>query len=838
MKLTKRSIMVLVLAVVFVFSTLALVACDPDAGAEKVQLTWTMTNATVAVEGYEELPAEVVKGTKLVFTVTPSENYQIDSVVAGGKKVSGSNGKYTYTASKSVEIVVNTSEQIASVAVTSAPTQLNYLVGEALNAEGMVVTVTYAATGRTETVDNYSIIYNAGEAFGLGDTSFKVKFDGVESEAVQLAAPVAAQVTIKPAAGQFPAEFLEALEARTDIANYAQADDGVITFTFLALESDIALPELTPQAGYDKWTFEGWDYGTAIPASLSTSLVVEANWNAVLVTFKSIDLVEMSGKCYLTIEVQLDGVENAYLFLYEGNSLYELKGTEISGTTGSTETLMFDLNKLATAENGRFAGGWMDIRVNTTIGGKDYTTDFAIDHSAPLAQPGKMVCDENYCYRFITYVSGTKESLKVYFNQNKVTYTMDIEDVDGQPVLKMDGNVNLNHLDLAEGETFTGGTINMTVGSQVVTGEVDATGAFHATLALSALEDGFNSTFSTVEVKMGDKVVYNASTLDLIGCSTIFDYDQEGGSPRIYANKFMSANGYQYIYGVDWNEPYLRAIDVGHEIKFTDVTLKLDNDTPYMVLSGTYGSAHTLETLTAAANEMFVGDSGLSLQQYPSWPYRWYGQQDGVNNYTIKAENGAFEIWCDLSKGEGWANGDIIYGHLGGSDMRTPLTPATINWGGFDWTIGAPNEDCASWMGGMAIIYITEPNAPEMAITKTELVAEGDKAYYVVTGTWANFTEDARSTMKMDLEIDGTDHSGGNYVFTFNNDGTFELKCDVTAIEAGVGTLYAHILNADGGKIANIELGSGTDGQSITVGSKVYTISVNWGIACLVVTAA
>ena len=834
MKLTKRSILVLVLAVVFVFSTLALVACDPDAGAEKVQLTWTMTNATVAVEGYEELPAEVVKGTKLVFTVTPSENYQIDSVVAGGKKVSGSNGKYTYTASKSVEIVVNTSEQIASVAVTTAPTQLNYLVGEALNAEGMVVTVTYAATGRTETVDNCSIIYNAGEAFGLGDTSFKVKFDGVESEAVQLAAPVAAQVTIKPAAGQFPAEFLEAMEARTDIANYAQADDGVITFTFLALESDIALPQLTPQAGYERWTFNGWDYGTAIPASLNTSLVVEAVWDAVLVTFKSIDLVEMGGKCYLTIEVQLDGVENAYLFLYEGNSLYELKGTEISGTTGSTETLMFDLNKLATAEGGRFAGGWMDIRVNTTIGGKDYTTDFAIDHSAPLAQPGKMVCDEDYCYRFITYVSGTKESLKVYFNQNKVTYTMNVEDVDGQPVLKMDGNVNLNHLTLEEGETFTGGTISMTVGSQVVTGEVDATGAFHATLALSALEDGFNSTFSTVEVKMGDKVVYSAGTLDLIGCSTIFDYDPEGGSPRLYANKFMSANGYQYIYGVDWNEPYLRAIDVGHEIKFTDVTLKLDNDTPYMVLSGTYGSAHTIETLTAAANEMFVGDSGLSLQQYPSWPYRWYGQQDGTNNYTIKAENGVFEIWCDLSKGEGWAHGDIIYGHLGGSDMRTPLTPATIHWGGFEWTIGAPNGDCASWMGGMAIIYIKEAGAPSISISGAHLEEREGKACYIVSGSFENMTEEQVKALYIDLEVGGVDRAAGHITVNYNAEGTFEIVVDVTDFDADGSLLYPHIYNGD----SKADVKGGTEGETITVGGKIYTISINWDMPCLVVTAA
>ncbi len=835
MKLTKRSILVLVLAVVFVFSAFALVACDPQEQVEYVNLTWTMTNATVAVEGYEELPAQVVKGTKLVFTATASENYQIDSVVAGGKKVSASNGKYTYTVSKDVEIAVNTSEQIASVAVTTAPTTLSYLVGQPLDTEGMVVTVTYAATGRTETVDNYSVVYTAGEAFGLGDTSFKVKYDGVESAAVQLSAPVAAQVKLVPAAGQFPAEFLEALEARTDIANYAQADDGVITFTFLALESEIALPTLTPQAGYDKWTFEGWDYGTTIPATLTTSLTVSANWNAVLVTFKSIDLVEMGGKCYLTIEVQLDGVENAYLFLYEGNSLYELKGTEISGTTGSTETLMFDLNKLATAEDGRFAGGWMDIRVNTTIGGKDYTTDFTIDHSDPLAQPGKMVCDENYCYRFITYVSGTTESLKVYFNENKVTYTMDVADVDGQPVLTMDGNVNLNHLDLADGETFTGGTIHMTVGSQVVTGEVDATGAFHATLALSALEDGFNSTFSTVEVKMGDKTVYNASTLDLIGCSTIFDYDPEGGSPRLYANKFMSANGYQYIYGVDWNEPYLRAIDIGHEIKFTDVTLKTENDTPYMVLSGTYGSAHTLDTLTAAANEMFIGESGLSLQQYPSWPYRWYGQADGTNNYTIKAENGTFEIWCDLTKGEGWAAGDIIYGHLGGSDMRTPFTAATIAWNGLEFTIGAPDASCASWMGGMAIIYITEPGAPELAITGAHLEEREGKACYVVTGTYANMTADQLNALTVDLESGGVDFAAGLCSVNYDEAaGTYEVVVNVTDITPDSTWLWPHLHNGD----AKTDVKGGTEGDTITVGGKVYTLTINWDMPVLIVSAA
>ena len=181
----KKLLWIIVLAVITVFAV-CLAACGD--GATVYSITWTVSeNATVTVEDSEELPAEAKEGGTVSFTVEADEGYEVSAVRVNDRTVSAdSSGKYNVIIRGETTIKVETEDTVESVAVTTNPSTMTYYAGETLDPEGMAVSVTYAGSGKTETVTNYTVVYQNGSAFALGDTSFSVKYLGVESAPVQL----------------------------------------------------------------------------------------------------------------------------------------------------------------------------------------------------------------------------------------------------------------------------------------------------------------------------------------------------------------------------------------------------------------------------------------------------------------------------------------------------------------------------------------------------------------------------------------------------------------------------------------------------------------------------
>ena len=182
--------------------------------------------------------------------------------------------------------------------------------------------------------------------------------------------------------------------------------------------------------------------------------------------------------------------------------------------------------------------------------------------------------------------------------------------------------------------------------------------------------------------------------------------------------------------------------------------------------------------------------------------------------------------------------------HLGtkwnSNNMADDLKPAeAINQ---DKLIGTINYNLVCFPGsgegkeywGCLGLYIEDRSAPSVKVSRTYMAVEDGKAIYTVEGTWANYDEEARNGMYMDLERDKIDYTEGKYTFAFNDDGTFTIKCDVTdiAIDEGV-ELYAHIYLADGTQVAAPAMGDTAEGQHVTIAGKKYIVEDHWGIACV-----
>jgi len=124
---------------------------------------------------------------------------------------------------------------------------------------------------------------------------------------------------------------------------------------------------------------------------------------------------------------------------------------------------------------------------------------------------------------------------------------------------------------------------------------------------------------------------------------------------------------------------------------------------------------------------------------------------------------------------------------------------------------------------------------PDFVFLTADVVVEGDKVYYVFTGTCVDYTAD-------DIKFfDGNTYY--DFTMTFPTLTTFELKIDVTDISSGT-TIYPHAMIDDAkyenGANSNGDIrGRGltwTNGKSVTLGGKTYTLKNQWSMPTLVVT--
>ncbi|MBE7088668.1 MAG: hypothetical protein E7370_04045, partial [Clostridiales bacterium] len=858
----KKSLLVsVILALVMAMCLFLLPAC----GGTKYAVTWNIvdqsgaasTNATITVEGYDALPSEVEEGTKLSFTVEGTNGWEVSKVE--GARLSG--GKYNVTVNEAVTVKVILKEAVSSVNVTTNPTDLSYVAGESLNKDGMVVEVAYA-TGRTETVTDYTIGYQDAEksAFSLGDTSFVVKVGNKESAPVSLAAAVEAQITLDTEGrGTINESWLNALEAREDINNFAVSEDGIVSFTYLELTEAIALP------GDDDITFveEGdfhlraWSANevaySAITAENKDSLNLVASWTAVLMTlndmYLSYETVDGVTGPYLVLDVTFEAVESAYIYLYEGNDKVELEGDSYSATGAANEKILFDLTKLGNHENGAYNGKWMDIKFRADVGGYIFEQEFILDHDAPLAEVGGAVTDGVNAYTLLTYRSGNRDSLKIAFKPYNTTYGFDVEGNE----LVVSGQLNP-----ANTATHAGATATLTMGGATATGTVAADGSWALNFNISEIGACGATNFSAITFSK-DGVADVTGDFNYTAGTSVYDYS--GGmfsSPSYYATEYVTEDGNWAIYlgnmGSDWQTAFFSVVDIAHEIAYENVSLAVsDAGALNLVFTGAYGFGYTADEVIASVTESFYCD----LQMYPSWPYRWYsnaGTADVAGNFVVTAADGVFTVVCDLSVNNdgtptAFEIGDIIYGHFGNSsaNLSVPFTAGKVTVDGVDYTLGGANSSCADWMNGLSIIYVTEAsgdetpgtdnpgtdtpgtddptNEPAFALTGATLEVREGVAYYVLTGTYAVYTADQ-------ITFDFQRMNGWSYINDLPteinlNDGEFEIVVNLSSV--GVeGNMLAHInLN---GTVKDVEFSSGEEGTiaEVTAGGKVYTLKYEY----------
>ena len=608
----KKLLWIIVLAVITVFAV-CLAACGDK--ATRYSIKWEVSeNATVTVEDSDELPSEAKEGSTVSFTVEADKGYEVSAVRVNDRTVSAdSSGKYNVIIRSDTTIKVETEDTVESIAVTTNPSTMTYYEGQTLDPEGMVVSVKYAGSGKTETVTNYTVVYQNGNAFALGDTFFSVKYLGVESAPVQLTKAVEVLITIDPAGGTLDTDYLEGLKTNTELHNVAQDEDGVITFSYSAITSPVELPLFTmwnkgEQTG--DFIFLNWNVSlrtgeenisdTEIAATNLVSRTYTANYIANLVDVTSVSYVLEENVPYLVIEGTYKAATQLTLFFHEGNKNITLEGDSFGGAEakrGEAFKLKFDMRKLAEQkdEDGNpidYLGSWLDIKLVAVMDGIEESQDIS-SNGVDLNQN---INDGSYVYKFADYNGALKAVVTVYF-QHEFTFSAEVNK-DGDLVVTFTGTVNKefagnavqidtwsNDSDVAVGEIDKDG--NYTVELTITDTPLDTDGYFH----LKIVESVDNSTEVAKpndEANLPNNDCAN-DNLEIVNFGLI---------ENNYGLKVSNETGTRafYVGFGKWGGFVFRGVNESVEkakIEITGVTLETKNEKPYLVVSGTY-----LDTLT------------------------------------------------------------------------------------------------------------------------------------------------------------------------------------------------------------------------------------------------
>ena len=737
----KKLLWIIVLAVITVFAV-CLAACGDKATVYSIK--WEVSeNATVTVEDSEELPAEAKEGDTVSFTVEADEGYEVSAVRVNDRTVSAdSSGKYNVIIRGETTIKVETEDTVESVAVTTNPSTMTYYAGETLDPEGMAVSVTYAGSGKTETVTNYTVVYQNGSAFALGDTSFSVKYLGVESAPVQLTKAVEVLITIDPVGGEIDASYLEGLKGNADLHNVAADEDGVITFSYSELTAEIALPtsDMWTRGEPGDYSFTGWTGGaTKIAADNVESQTYEVQYRAGLLKLTHIEYRnEQVGEelvPYLVIEGTFNAATEAYLFLYEGNDKVELKGDTIGDADterGDPFELKFDMRKLVAAG---YLGKWMDIKFVARDGDREETQEIPLADYADIedfVDTAQILVNGDYAYSFATYDGGNGNMLKaVYNNYFKNEYTMSVSlDENEDLVIEIAGEV--------DGTKYAGKTVRIDTWTNATHegfGVIGADGKYNVkvTLTNTPLETDGYVHFSIIESQENPTVIYKDGEGNLLnaGCqndnleTVSVGLIENQGALRV-ANEATSR--VFYVGFGKWNGIVIRGTN--EAVVTTEVTLELEDGKPYLVINGTYTEQFGKEATQAMLTEKLYADvqnnadTGSGSGSTNGWgnimAFTFGTAEDGdtpavpATMFFEITDEGTWAIKLDLSARTENAVGDWLFFHLsfdgatGTNFVSTVIDmDATIVAGDFQFRLGKFD----GWGGNLVTVYVEAPEA-------------------------------------------------------------------------------------------------------------------------------
>ena len=738
----KKLLWIIVLAVITVFAV-CLAACGDK--ATRYSIKWEVSeNATVTVEDSDELPSEAKEGSTVSFTVEADKGYEVSAVRVNDRTVSAdSSGKYNVIIRSDTTIKVETEDNVESVTVTTNPSTMTYYEGQTLDPEGMVVSVKYAGSGKTEAVTNYTVVYQNGNAFALGDTSFSVKYLGVESAPVQLTKAVEVLITIDPAGGTLDTDYLEGLKTNTELHDVAQDAEGVITFSYSAITSPVELPLFTmwnkgEQTG--DFIFLNWNVSlrtgeenisdTEIAATNLVSRTYTANYIANLVDVTSVSYVLEENVPYLVIEGTYKAATQLTLFFHEGNKNITLEGDSFGGAEakrGEAFKLKFDMRKLAEQkdEDGNpidYLGSWLDIKLVAVMDGIEESQDIS-SNGVDLNQN---INDGSYVYKFADYNGALKAVVTVYF-QHEFTFSAEVNK-DGDLVVTFTGTVN---------KEFAGNAVQIDTwsnDSDVAVGEIDKDGKYTVELTITDTPldtDGYfhlkivESVDNSTEVaKPNDEA--NLPNNDCVNDNLeIVNFGLIENNYGLKASNETGTRVYYVGFG-KWGGFVFRGLNEAvekAEIEITGVTLETANEKPYLVVNGTY-----LDTLTdddiisIMTTDLFAellnngqSDSGSTSTDWTGTQLSYIGTEEAPATVLLEVSEGTWKMSLDLSARNNTI-GEVLFAHLsftGGKqtnlestniDAETKITFTEADGDNIEFSLG----EYTGWGGHVVSIYVKD----------------------------------------------------------------------------------------------------------------------------------
>ena len=626
----------------------ALVGCGGNGDGGKSQqvegtysVEWTVPeHARVTVEGASELPTSVPEDSAISFTVEVDSGYAVDSVKANNKKISLKNEKYTVGITKDTTIVIEVSEAVSDLTVSTKPTKLTYIAGDELDVTGMVVEVTLGTGGKkTLTLggdDGYTVFPTVFEG---GETSFEVTYKK-QTIKVDLDSVVEYLVKIDANGGRYTADYLASLEAK-NLHNYKQ-ENGVITFTYYNnMSSSVPMPKASDVTNGDS-ILTGWSYEEAsISNNTAANVNAVASWQTELVTLSSCKLVKENNVPYLVIEGEFKAANEVFLYLYEGNAKVELKGDTYTGTTGQKFEVKFDLRRLA-EKGADYEGKWMDIRFNASLGAIEESMEIYVNATSTVAvDTGEKLLVDDVAYCFATY----SNRLKVYFQQTSLTYEFEGHAVDGKDYLKITGKTK----DAAHFNKYV--NISVWNGSGETTGygaQIDGQGNF---VVEYAIHDDFSEILKTniffhigiYEDNTLATIIWGGTSQNVV-VSSVFT-NMPAATKNLgdihHAARYVGADGLSYYIGYAWDGLMLYVIDEGHEITLENAKVEERNGVVYYVLTGTC-SGYTTETFLYGFYFQHINNlDGLGEGDVYDNP--------AVDQHATVDAQGNFEMVCPVS---------------------------------------------------------------------------------------------------------------------------------------------------------------------------------------------
>lgn len=883
----------IVIAMLSVCMCLLFAACGDKSA--KYSVTWTYDSSQISVSTQVK---EVKQGDTLTFKVEGKNGYEVDKVqyringkLRNAKKTD--DGSYSIVVSGDVEIVVTAVKGIESVTVTTNPTKMKYYTGEELDLTGMVVTVKYkTGDNDTETVTNYTVVYAQEDAtsFSRGDTSFKVKFNDVESSAVTID-EVETKVSLNLRGGQLSSAAIAALQENSNIHDFTTShddvyDNDIYTFSFADIKAEdaIELPiaeAITFSENGNDWTFKYWqgeelglgEDKTGIAKisndTITTSDELSAIYDVSVVDIEKVYLTQEGDSKVptLNIDVEYKSTGSAYLYLYEGNVAARFQGDEIEGNVGDKKTVKLALTEFANAtymegadeEAGdpgvekNFEGKWMDVKMRTTIHGMNYTVNAVVDPEKDIAEVGSSISDANNRYRLHYFYRNGKVEIKVLYKQYKYTYTVNVEKIGEDWTLVIDGDLNTALLE--EGTNIEGGRVELNWADELE-GTINADGSWKVTAKIADLAKIFNEapgtqTAGTIAFYdaddneldcfeiMGDNG--SSGKFDLTGCLTVFDYgDATYGNPKYYFNTTNCDDTYQVTIGSDWNEPFLNIVELNSMITFENAELKVIDDTPCLIVNLTLGTDYTTANVAALLFENIYFD----MQTYTGWAYYISGKEDLVEKASVYDASELdsehkLAIKIDIS---GLTKSCGYYMHVGDKNSNwnpadyVPGASIVVDGTRYRFGYGPGNDD---WETSLMTLWCENAVDPEYTVTTVKTELHEGKPCLVLNGTWNTETCDAAiatseianiARSQFERYSDWKKHEVA-LTGTATADGKFVIYVDMSALETtdSAQAWYYHFASDSlNGDQLKSSKGVSVEGtiSTVTADGKTYTVTI------------